>query len=551
MFSSYVAQILTKETGLPKEEVAQLIEIPPDSSLGDYAFPCFSLAKEAKKAPASVAEELAKKLTPSTPVAKISSAGPYVNFFIEPNAWAAQFAQEKLFEKIKGKKVLIEFPSPNTNKPLHLGHVRNMTLGSALSCILETRGCEVVRVNLNNDRGIHICKSMLAYQLWGGGKEPDKKPDHFVGDFYVRFAQEAEHDESLQEQAQELLRKWEAGDESVRALWSRMNEWAHTGFAETYERYNISFDKEYFESEFFAEGKKLIEQNKELFAEEDGAIVARLEKYGLPDKVLLRSDGTSIYITQDIVLTRRKMRDFSPDKQIWVVGNEQELHFKQLFAILDMLGIPQDTFFHLSYGMIELPDGKMKSREGRVVDADDLLDEMESLAATQVAERHPDWSADRVKEVSSWLAMGAIRFFILKYDAAKNFVFDPENSLSFEGDTGPYVQYTHARLSSIIRKAGSTPKGDLSVLGVEEIESVKALYGLRKAFESAATSYRPHLIAQQLLLAARALNTYYHAHQVLQAENDVRDARLVFLELARKALAEGLSLLGIHAPEEM
>ncbi len=544
MFQQKIAKVLAQHSSLDEQKICELLERPPEG-MGDFAFPCFSLTKELQKAPAQIAQELAGKCGDEL-FSRIEAKGPYVNFFLKNTAWL-QTINTPLILLLKKESVLLEFPSPNTNKPLHLGHVRNMVLGSTMANILEASGKKAIKVNLNNDRGVHICKSMLAYQLFFEGKEPDKKSDHFVGDCYVRFAQEAEKDPSLNDEAQEMLRKWEQGDEEVLALWEKMNAWAYEGWEKTFKEFDITFDKEYYESDIYLEGKKIILENKNLFSEDEGAVVADLEKYKLPKKVLLRSDGTAIYMTQDIALTIQKQQDFSPDKQVWIVGNEQELHFRQLFAILDILGHKKE-YYHLSYGMIELPSGKMKSREGTVVDADDLLNKMKELSHAQIKERHPEWSQEQLETTSHELALAAIKFFIIKYEPAKNFVFNPESSLSFEGDTGPYLQYTHARISSILRKTDE--EGDIAVLGDEEVTVCKTLDVLRESFVQS-TELKPHLLAQQLLVVARAVNSYYHATPVLKAEENVRKARITFLRKVREHIALTLSLFGITALEEM
>lgn len=533
--------------------VAEL-EVPPHPELGDYAFPCFSLTKERKKAPAVIAQELAKEFHAEF-LEKVVATGPYVNFFIKPSARAqaviSDIAAGKFWKFGKGsKRILIEYPSPNTNKPLHLGHVRNMVLGSTLAIILKRDGNNVIVVNLTNDRGVHICKSMLAYQLWGHNQPPNKKSDHYVGDFYVMFQKASQENPSLEEEAQKMLVAWEQNDAQVRELWERMNNWALEGHRQTYERYHISFDKEYFESDIYQEGKEIVLKHKDrLIQDEKGALIVPLAP--LPDKVLLRSDGTSIYMTQDIALTVKKLEDFSPDQQIWIVGNEQILHFQQLFAILELFGVKGD-FFHFSYGMVSLPEGKMKSREGRVVDADDILDEVEKLAAEEISKRHPEWSEEYVEEKSKIIAMGAIRFFMIKYDPAKEFVFDPKSSLSFEGDTGPYLQYTHARICSILSKAQYPQQVDFSLLNApEEQELLRQLQALPKAYRKAVDELKPSSIATQLLDVGHAFNSFYHACPVLTASDEVKAARLYLLEATRRALDEGLSLLGIIAPKEM
>jgi arginyl-tRNA synthetase len=554
-FRSQIAQLLSA-TGIAGAE--KLLEVPPDLTLGDFALPCFGFAKEQKKAPAVIAQQLASSLQAPF-LEKVVASGPYVNFFLRPASRAvaiiAAVSDGSLWQKsASGKNILIEYPSPNTNKPLHLGHVRNMVLGTTLAILAKANGNSVVQVNLNNDRGVHICKSMLAYDRWGEGRDPDKKSDHFVGDFYVLFEKKKQEDPALEEQAQQMLVAWEQNDPHVRALWEKMNGWALSGFHETYKRYNVSFDKEYFESEIYQEGKAIVLANKDKFVQdESGAIIAPLESFKLPDKVLLRKDGTSIYMTQDIALTTQKIKDFNPDLQIWVVGNEQNMHFQQLFAIMELIGVgKRDTFFHLSYGMVALPEGRMKSREGRVIDADDILDELEAGAAQEIRSHHADWPAERIAATSKVIALGALRFFMLKFDPAKDFTFNPQSSLSFEGDTGPYLQYTHARIASVLRKADWPSEVDVSVLTApEEQELLRQLSFVGDAFSKAASEYKPNVLAAQLLEVGRAFNSFYHACPVLAAEPAVRDARLYLLGAVQQVLSHGLSLLGIDSPSEM
>lgn len=554
MFKQELIDIIKEVIPLPENKLSELLEIPPDHKLGDFAFPCFVLAKELKKAPNIIAEELAQKISEKTNnnfLSEVKNIGPYLNFFIKPEYRAKYVINSKpwsLNSKNNSQKIMIEYPSPNTNKPLHLGHVRNMILGSTLSIILKAAGNNIIQVNLNNDRGIHICKSMLAYKKWGNNASPNKKSDHYVGDWYVKYAQEEAKNPDLKDEAQEMLRKWEAGDQEVVALWKKMNTWAFNGFHETFDKFNIKFDKEYYESQIYKEGKEIILNNINLFEKDEGAVIANLEKFKLPNKVLLRNDGTAIYITQDIALTINKTKEFNPDKQIWVVGNEQNLHFKQLFAILKMLGINEE-FYHLSYGMIALPEGRMKSREGKVVDADDLLEEMKLLAISEIKKRQ-NWPKDKIINTAKKIAMGAIKFFIIKYDPSKDFVFDPNNSLSFEGDTGPYIQYTHARICSILRQAEG--KGDPKLLIAEEEQALlRVIEKTPLAFEKAVKELRPNLIANHLLSIGHAFNSFYHACPVLKADEDIKNARLELLRLTKNVIAEGLALLGIEAPEEM
>ena len=448
------------------EELESFIEIPPSGINFSYAFPVFRLVKFEKKEPKLIAKNLESKLILPDFLKEIEVNGPYLNFRINTrivieSIFKLQEDYGKIKEilkksKVKPLKIVIEYPSPNTNKPLHLGHIRNMLIGNALSNLLKYKGHSVFLVNLNNDRGIHICKSMLAYKKWGNNQEPkNKKSDHFVGDFYVKYGQMEQKNKKLIDEAKELLKLWEQEEPKTRALWKKLNSWALNGFKETYAKFDIKFDKEYNESDFFFKGKDIIIENlnKGIFEKrDDGAIIARLkEKFDLPDKVLLRSDETSIYITQDIYLAFLKKQDFDYDKSIYIVGNEQDLYFKQLFAVLEMIDFKEDKY-HLSYGMISLPEGKMKSREGTVVDADDIVEEMESLAFNEVNQRYPELSKEEKLYRAKIIGMAALKFFILKYNPKSDFIFNPKESISFEGETGPYIQYCFARIQSIINK---------------------------------------------------------------------------------------------------
>ena len=540
-----------------------LLEMPSNPSLGEYALPCFTFAKTLKKAPLIIAQELAQQLQNGQTtdfLDKVIATGPYVNFFIKPGARAKATItaiNNGVFWNFGcgNKKILIEYPSPNTNKPLHLGHIRNIVLGSTLTILFKRDGNEVIQVNLNNDRGVHICKSMLAYKNWGNDAPPNKKSDHYVGDYYVLFQKEAQKNPALEEEAQTMLLAWENDDPETRALWKLMNNWALQGFNETYKRYHIHFDKEYYESQIYQEGKKIVlEHIDQLTKDDTGAVIAPLqERFNLPDKILLRKDGTAIYMTQDIALTIQKINEFKPDLQLWIVANEQQLHFQQLFAILEMLGVKgRENFFHFSYGMVNLPEGRMKSREGRVIDADDLLDEMEQLAAEEIKKRRQEWSESKIREKSKIVALGAIRFFIIKYDPLKDFTFDQKTSLNFEGDTGPYLQYTHARICSILAKTTYRATADVTLLtATEEQELLRQLSAMPDAYRKAVQEYKPSTIAMQLLEIGRAFNSFYQACPVLAAKEDLQSARLQLIEAVRRVLDEGLSLLGIEAPKEM
>ncbi len=554
----------TTRLDFAKEVLAQLkehiqveisLETPPELALGDYALPCFTLAKDFKKSPQAIAQELAEKITPAPPIARVVAQGPYLNIFLD-KAVVAERVLTAAPDRIEtGKKVLFEYPSPNTNKPFHLGHLRNMLLGQATSNIVEQAGNTVVRTNLNNDRGVHICKSMLAYDIYGENKTPQDlglKPDHFVGHWYVRFAQEAEKNPELEVQAQELLRKWEAGDAHAQALWKKMNDWAYEGFKETFLRLGVTFDKQYYESGFYEQAKETVKQahEKGIFSTDDkGNIVAELGKLGT--KVVLRADGTAVYATQDVGLGTIRQVEFAPDEQVYVVAEEQNYYFEQLFAIFDLLGFTH-TRHHLSYGLISLPSGRMKSREGTVVDCDELLNEMEELAAAEIKKRHPDISEEELAKRSIAIGHGALRFFILKYEPKTAFVYNPEESMSFEGETGPYVQYAAARIASILRELPAPLTADYGVLVAdEEYALITALRNTQDVIQEAAQHYKPHLVARHAMKIAQDFTTFYHEHHIKTAETSVRDARLILIKTTREHLTLLLGLLGITTLEEM
>jgi arginyl-tRNA synthetase len=551
-----------------------IIEIPPRPEMGDYSLPCFSLASHFKKSPVEIAQELARKLPLKQPISKIEIKGPYLNFFINKAILAEAIIKEITKEKEKFGKdskkkketVMIEFPSPNTNKPLHLGHVRNIVIGDSMSNIFQFLGDKVIRANLNNDRGVHICKSMLAYQKFGKDskgnmRNPCKekmKTDHFVGDFYVKFNEAAKENPDLEEEAKAMLQKWEKKDKEVIKLWKLMNTWAYEGFEETYEKLGVSFSKYYYESDFYDKGKDIIIKGlkKGLFKkDESGAVVADLSKYKTPDKVLLRADGTSIYITQDIFLAQKKFDDYKLDKSVYVVASEQNTHFHQLFAILDILGYKwAKKCVHLSYGMVYLPHGRMKSREGTVVDADDLIEEMKKIAEAEILKRDKDIKKSELKKRAEVVGLGALKFYFAKMDAGKDMTYNPEESISFEGETGPYVQYTYARICSILAKYGKKP--DLKVnykllKESKETELIKILGQFPGEVNAAAGHLRPHLIATYLIRLCQAFNSFYQEVPILQADEETKKARIILISSAKQVIANGLDLLGIEYVERM
>ena len=527
----------------------------------------------------------------------------FLNLVISTSAWVdmlnsinenPQFGFTKAGDD--SQLVMIEYSSPNTNKPLHLGHVRNNLLGGALANIMAANGYKVVKTNIVNDRGIHICKSMLAWLKWGNGATPEstgKKGDHLIGDYYVEFdkhfraevksllpANYAELDEKAQEEAKAkaekesplmqeahaMLVKWEAGDPEVRALWERMNSWVYAGFDETYRRLGVSFDKIYYESQTYLEGKKTVMEGLEkglFFRKDDGSVWADLAENGLDQKLLLRSDGTSVYMTQDIGTAQLRFRDYPIDRMIYVVGNEQNYHFQVLSILLDRLGFKWGKdLVHFSYGMVELPEGKMKSREGTVVDADDLMDEMIATARATSAElgKLDGLTKEEQDEIMRIVGMGALKYFILKVDARKNMTFNPKESIDFNGNTGPFIQYTYARIRSIMRKAADEGiklesklfADDKSQISEKEIGLIQMLNGFRDVVSQAADDYNPSVIANYCYDLAKEFNQFYHDFSIMHEPNrELKMFRLVLAQNVGKILKLGMGLLGIELPERM
>ncbi len=474
---------------------------------------------------------------------------------------------------------MVEYSSPNTNKPLHLGHVRNNLLGYSLSRILEANGYRVVKTNIVNDRGIHICKSMLAWLKWGNGITPEKagkKGDHLIGDFYVEFdrhykaelkelqakgmtEEEAEAASTLMQEAREMLRRWEAGDEKVRLLWKMMNEWVYAGFDETYRRMGVSFDKIYYESDTYLEGKDLVLGGLEkgiMYRKDDGSVWADLTSDGLDHKLLLRKDGTSVYMTQDIGTAKLRYQDYPIDKMVYVVGNEQNYHFQVLALLLDKLGFKWGKdLTHFSYGMVELPEGKMKSREGTVVDADDLMDSMIADARDTSSERFADMPADEADEIARIVGMGALKYFLLKVDPKKNMLFNPKESIDFNGNTGPFLQYTYARIRSICRKAVDELAAcsyAQAVPNEKEQALIQKIADFPETIAAAGRTYSPALIAKYCYELAKEYNQFYHDYQILREEDaPTRCLRLNLSAVTARTLRQGVALLGIEMPERM
>ena len=554
---------------------------------GDVTVVVFPFLKASHKNPEATATEIGEWLEKNLEaVEKFNVVKGFLNISISPDYWLKllhEIAAEKEWGIVKptdeSELVMVEYSSPNTNKPLHLGHVRNNLLGYSLSRILDANGYKVVKTNIVNDRGIHICKSMLAWKKWGEGATPEstgKKGDHLIGDFYVAFdkhfkaevkeimekegisEEEAEKKSPLMAEAREMLRKWEAGDEEVRGLWKMMNEWVYAGFDETYRRLGVDFDKIYYESDTYLEGKDLVLGGLEkgiMFRKEDGSVWADLTNDGLDHKLLLRADGTSVYMTQDIGTAKLRYQDYPIDKMVYVVGNEQNYHFQVLSLLLDRLGFKWGKdLVHFSYGMVELPEGKMKSREGTVVDADDLIDTMVSGAAEMSADRLGDMSEEEAKEVARMVGLGALKYFLLKVDPKKNMLFNPKESIDFNGNTGPFIQYTYARINSLLRKAPdfdaeATPK---AVPNQKESTLIQKIADFPSVVADAGRNYSPAVIANYCYDLAKEYNQFYHDYSILREENkEVKDLRLLISYVTARTLKSAMALLGIEMPDRM
>ncbi len=572
------------------EKMVQLQETRAEFE-GQLTLVVFPFLKMSKKAPEATAQEIGEQLVAKVPevISKFNVIKGFLNLTINPAQWI------ELLESIQQNPsfgftpvteqsplVMIEYSSPNTNKPLHLGHVRNNLLGWALANVMQANGNKVVKTNIVNDRGIHICKSMLAWLKYGNGETPEtsgKKGDHLIGDYYVAFdkhyreevkelvakgmdEEQAKQEAPLIKEAHEMLVKWEQNDPEVRGLWKKMNEWVYAGFDETYKALGVSFDKIYYESNTYLEGKEKVEEGLEkgfFYRREDGSVWADLTKEGLDEKLLLRSDGTSVYMTQDIGTAKLRFQDYPIDKMIYVVGNEQNYHFQVLSILLDKLGFKWGKdLVHFSYGMVELPNGKMKSREGTVVDADDLITTMIADARQMSADKVNKLEGiteEEAQEIARIVGMGALKYFILKVDARKNMLFNPEESIDFNGNTGPFIQYTYARIRSILRKAGEVNLADLAKdteLSDKEISLIQHLQGFQAAVKQAGTDYNPSCIANYCYELVKEYNQFYHDFSVLREEDEKkRQFRIALSAAVSQVIKNGMGLLGIEVPERM
>ncbi len=572
-------------------QMIQLQKTRPDFE-GNLTLVTFPLLKTSHKKPEETGQDLGEYLVKNcVAISGYNVVKGFLNLVIAPEAWVGLLNDINADEHYGEKKVtdesplvMIEYSSPNTNKPLHLGHVRNNLLGWSLSQIIAANGNKVVKTNIVNDRGIHICKSMLAWLRYGNGETPEssgKKGDHLIGDYYVAFdkhyreevkelvakgmdEETAKQEAPLIKEAHDMLVKWENNDPEVRALWRKMNEWVYAGFDETYKMMGVSFDKIYYESETYLEGKEKVDEGLEkgiFYRREDGSVWANLTAEGLDEKLLLRSDGTSVYMTQDIGTAKLRFQDFPIDKMIYVVGNEQNYHFQVLSILLDKLGFKWGKdLTHFSYGMVELPNGKMKSREGTVVDADELMAAMieDARKTSDELGKFDDMSEEEKNEIARIVGLGALKYFILKVDARKNMLFNPEESIDFNGNTGPFIQYTYARIRSILRKAEAAGIEIPETLGSDyspvdkEVELIQKISEYAAAVEQAGKDYSPSGIANYCYELTKAFNQFYHDYSILNADTEGEKIfRLVLAKNVAKTIKNGFALLGIEVPERM
>lgn len=567
-----------------EDKMVQLQKTRPEFE-GNITVVVFPFVKAARKAPAQVAEEIGQQLLTSPVVAKFNAVQGFLNLTIADTFWLEQLeiiAQDAHYGDgaKRNQLMMVEYSSPNTNKPLHLGHVRNNLLGYSIAQIQEANGWDVVKTNIVNDRGIHIMKSMLAWMRFGNGETPEtsgKKGDHLIGDYYVRFDKEykaevnalmatgmdeetAKKEAPLMKEAQSMLLRWEQNDPEIRGLWEKMNNWVYAGFDETYKQMGVNFDKIYYESNTYLEGKSEVEKGLQMgqfYRRDDNSVWADLTKDGLDEKLLLRSDGTSVYMTQDIGTAKLRFQDYPINKMVYVVGNEQEYHFKVLSILLDRLGFPfGKELVHFSYGMVELPNGKMKSREGTVVDADDLMAAMISDAkeiSKDKVNTLTGITTDEANEIARKVGLGALKYFILKVDPRKNMLFNPAESIDFNGNTGPFIQYTYARIQSVLRKSTEEVKAFKDIaLNEKELGLIQRLTEFPAVVKQAGDEFSPAVICNYAYALACDFNSFYHDYSILNEPNEhIRAMRLMLSEQVARIIRRALELLGIEVPERM
>ena len=569
--ASKAAQAINELYNAGMDASALQVQVTRKEFEGDFTLVVFPLLRVSRTSPEATGTAIGDWLKANVPeISGFNVVKGFLNILLSPLYWNELFtavSQDASFGQLPstGRNIMVEFSSPNTNKPLHLGHIRNNLLGDSVSALLKAAGNNVIKTTLVNDRGVHICKSMYAWQQRFNGATPEstgKKGDHLVGDCYVEFAKMEKEDPSVMEAVHEMLVKWEQGDPEVRELWAMMNGWVFEGFEETYKALGISFDKVYYESQTYLLGKELVQKGLDMGVferEPDGSVWCDLTADGLDRKLLLRSDGTSVYITQDLGTAERRFSEFSLDSHVYVVGDEQNYHFQVLKLILGKLGYDwAKDIFHLSYGMVELPEGKMKSREGTVVDADDLIEKMyqEAKATSEESGKLEGLEEDQKEELYRMIGLGALKYFILKVDPKKKMLFNPKESIDFNGNTGPFIQYTHARIKSILRKAAERGfEGAISPSfepSAKEIRLLKLLNSFPQKIQDAAADFSPAVIANYSYDLAKEFNQYYHDTPVLREENaDVLKARLVLLETFASVLEKAMGILGIRLPDRM
>ena len=569
--ASKAAQAINELYNAGMDASALQVQVTRKEFEGDFTLVVFPLLRVSRTSPEATGAAIGEWLKANVPeISGFNVVKGFLNILLSPLYWNELFtavSQDASFGQLPstGRNIMVEFSSPNTNKPLHLGHIRNNLLGDSVSALLKAAGNNVIKTTLVNDRGVHICKSMYAWQQRFNGATPEstgKKGDHLVGDCYVEFAKMEKEDPSVMEAVHEMLVKWEQGDPEVRELWAMMNGWVFEGFEETYKALGISFDKVYYESQTYLLGKELVQKGLDMGVferEPDGSVWCDLTADGLDRKLLLRSDGTSVYITQDLGTAERRFSEFSLDSHVYVVGDEQNYHFQVLKLILGKLGYDwAKDIFHLSYGMVELPEGKMKSREGTVVDADDLIEKMyqEAKATSEESGKLEGLEEDQKEELYRMIGLGALKYFILKVDPKKKMLFNPKESIDFNGNTGPFIQYTHARIKSILRKAAERGfEGAISPSfepSAKEIRLLKLLNSFPQKIQDAAADFSPAVIANYSYDLAKEFNQYYHDTPVLREENaDVLKARLVLLETFASVLEKAMGILGIRLPDRM
>ncbi|MBQ7822646.1 MAG: arginine--tRNA ligase [Bacteroidaceae bacterium] len=590
--STAVLSALQSLYGITPEATAIQLQKTKKEFEGHYTLVVFPFLKASRKKPEETAQEIGEVLLKNEPaIASFNVIKGFLNLVLAPQCWMGVLKDIDTDEAFGTKMVtadaplvMVEYSSPNTNKPLHLGHIRNNLLGFSISEILKANGNRVIKTNIVNDRGIHICKSMLAWKKWGECVTPEssgKKGDHLVGDFYVLFdkkykqelaelqaegktKEEAEALSPLMNEAREMLRKWESGDEEVVGLWKTMNQWVYSGFDETYKNLGVDFDKIYYESETYLEGKKKVLEGLEkgiMYTKEDGSVWADLTAEGLDHKLLLRGDGTSVYMTQDIGTAKLRFDDYPIDKMVYVVGNEQNYHFQVLSILLDKLGFEWGKdLVHFSYGMVELPEGKMKSREGTVVDADDLMDEMIATARETSMElgKLDECTQEEADAIVKVTGLGALKYFILKVDPRKNMTFNPKESIDFNGNTGPFIQYTYARIRSLLRKAADAGiqlaelDNTVSEISDKEISLIQNLSQYPAVVAEAGAEFSPAVIANYIYDLVKEYNQFYHDFSILREPNEkIRSFRLILSRNVAKVIKSGMGLLGINVPERM